>query len=127
MPSSLLSYKGFIYCQTPGEPIMEWTAGKYSLKNGNLTFNKPFWMPLSEDAYCEMMSRSSEDEPPQLVFDTLATRFKGDLAALELLFSKGTPPVITDRVSRVLTIIYAFTDASGLGFGDTFLIKGDIE
>jgi hypothetical protein len=82
---------------------------------------------LSEDAYCEMMSRSSDDEPPQLVFDTLVTRFKGDLAALELLFSKETPLVITDRVSRVLTIIYAFTGASGLGFGDTFLIKGDIE
>jgi hypothetical protein len=82
---------------------------------------------LSDDVYGEMMGRSSGDEAPDLVFDTLVTRFPDDLTALELLLAKETPPVITDMVSRVLTVIYAFTDASGLGFGDTFLIKGDIE
>jgi hypothetical protein len=82
---------------------------------------------VTEDTYLEMMGRSSGDEAPELIFDTLVTRFEDDLVALELLLDKDTPPVITDMVSRVLTVIYAFTDASGLGFGDTFLIKGDIE
>jgi hypothetical protein len=35
-----------------------------------------------------MMSHSSDNEAPQLVFDTLVTRFKGDLAALELMLLK---------------------------------------
>jgi hypothetical protein len=82
---------------------------------------------LSEEAYLELISRSSDDEAPILVFDTLVERFKDDLSALERLLSKEDPPIITDRVSRILTVIYAFTDASGLGFGDTFLIEGDIE
>jgi hypothetical protein len=76
---------------------------------------------MNEDTYFEMMSRSTIGEAPSLVFDTLVKRFRDDLAALELLMDKDTPPIISDRVSRILTVIYAFTDASGLGFGDTFL------
>jgi hypothetical protein len=82
---------------------------------------------LEEDTYCEMIARSSGDEPPSLVFDALVTRFRDDLVALERLLDKETPPIITDRVTRILAVIYAFTDASGLGFGDTFLMNGDIE
>jgi hypothetical protein len=78
---------------------------------------------MDEDTYFKMMSCSTEGEAPEIVFDTLVKSFPDDLAALD----KDTPPVISDRVSRILTVIYAFTDASGLGFGDTFLIKGNIE
>jgi hypothetical protein len=74
-----------------------------------------------------MIARSSGDEPPDSVFDTLVTRFRDDLAALKRLLDKETPPIISDRVTHILTVIYAFTDASGLGFGDTFLIKGGIK
>jgi hypothetical protein len=82
---------------------------------------------MDEDTYFEMMSRSSGGEAPGIVYDTFVKRFRDDLAALEMLLDKDTPPVISDRVSRILTVIYAFTDASGLGFGDTFLINGNIE
>jgi hypothetical protein len=33
------------------------------------------------------------------------------------------PPEVIDRVSRLLLVIYGFTEASGLGFCDTFLIE----
>jgi hypothetical protein len=82
---------------------------------------------MDEDTYVEMMARLSGGEVPNLVFDTLVTRFRDDLEALGLLVDKETPPVISDRVSRILTVIYAFMDASGLSFGDTFLIRGNIE
>jgi hypothetical protein len=82
---------------------------------------------ITDDDYFKMMSRTTEGEAPDLVFDSLVTRFHDDLEAMELLLSKDSPPIITDRVSRVLLVIYAFTDASGLGFGDTFLMRGNIE
>jgi hypothetical protein len=82
---------------------------------------------LSEETYAEMIARSSGGDPPSLVYDSLVSRFQDDLAAMERLFAIATPPIISDRVTRFLTVIYAFTDASGLGFGDTFLIKGNIE
>jgi hypothetical protein len=81
---------------------------------------------LSDEAYLDLIARSSDNKAPALVFDTLVGCFKDDLAALERLLSKETPPIITDRVSCILTVVYTFTDASGLGFGDTFLIEGDI-
>jgi hypothetical protein len=70
---------------------------------------------MDEETYLELMARSSRGEVPNLVFDTLVPRFRDDLEALELLVNKETPPVISDRVSLILTVIYAFKDASGIG------------
>jgi hypothetical protein len=82
---------------------------------------------LSEDTYCEMIARSTGGDAPAMVFDAKVTRFLDDLEAMERLMAMDTPPIISDRVSRILSVIFAFTDASGLGFGDTFLMNGCIE
>jgi hypothetical protein len=82
---------------------------------------------LSEEEYCEMMEQEENDEAPDTIFSKSVERFADDLCALEMFFRIDEPPLVSDRVSRLLMVVYAFTDASGLGFGDTFLFDNDIE
>jgi hypothetical protein len=82
---------------------------------------------ISEEMYFELMARSSEDEPPELLFAENVERFQDDLAALEQFFEIEEAPLVVDRVSRLVMVVYGFTDASGLGFGDTFLFDDKIE
>jgi hypothetical protein len=49
------------------------------------------------------------------------------LKPFEKFFEIKEPPLVSDRVLRMMLVIYAFTYASGLGFGDTFLFDKDIE
>jgi hypothetical protein len=44
IPFSSLFSRAFICSQIPGEPTGELTAGKCSLKSGNLIFSNRFWM-----------------------------------------------------------------------------------
>ena len=46
-------------------------------------------------------------------------RFKLDLDAMTLFFTPDSPPEVTDRVARVLYVMYGFGDASGTGFGSS--------
>ena len=82
---------------------------------------------IDESDYVEMMSRDGDDEAPDTLNDTAVLRFEDDLSALEMFFQLEAPPLVSDRVSKLALVIYAFTDASGLGFGDTFLFDSDIE
>jgi len=49
-----------------------------------------------------------------------------DIVALHKLFSPATPPLCAVRPSATATAVYGFGDASGSGFGTTFLIQGTI-
>jgi hypothetical protein len=53
--------------------------------------------------------------------------FPDDLGVLEMFFRIKEPPLVSDRVSQLMMVVYTFTDALGLGFGKTFLLDDDIE
>jgi hypothetical protein len=82
---------------------------------------------VTEDEYMDMMYQDGMDEAPDTLFSEAVLWFEDDLKALEMFFEIEEPPLVSDRVSRLMLVIYAFTDASGLGFGDTFLFDDDIE
>jgi hypothetical protein len=83
---------------------------------------------ISETEYFEMLAQESgSKEAPSTVYSEEVLRFEDDLTALELFFDLEEPPLVSDRVSKLALVVYAFTDASGLGFGDTFLFDDDIE
>jgi hypothetical protein len=82
---------------------------------------------VTEEEYCDMLSQDGDAEAPTTLFSDSVLRFTDDLGALELFFEIENPPLVSDRVSKLALVIYAFTDASGLGFGDTFLFDEDIE
>jgi hypothetical protein len=81
----------------------------------------------TEDEYCEMMDQEKDDDTPDTLFSRSVERFPDDLIALETFFRIDEAPLVSDRVSRLMMVVYAFTDASGLGLGDTFLFDDDIE
>jgi hypothetical protein len=58
-------------------------------------------------------------KPPKVVKPV--QRLEGDLFALRSLFAMEKPTQTLLRASRVYTILYGFADASGSGFGSTFL------
>jgi hypothetical protein len=74
-----------------------------------------------------MIEQEENDEAPDTLFSKSVKRFSDDLIALEMFFRIDEPPLVSDRVSQQTMVVYAFTDASGLGFGDTFLFDDDIE
>jgi hypothetical protein len=82
---------------------------------------------ISEDDYFDMFTRDGDSEAPATLDDKSVLHFKDDMAALEMFFELKAPPFVSDRVSKLALVIYAFTDASSLGFGDTFLFDDDIE
>ena len=52
-------------------------------------------------------------------------RLTSDLHALHKMFQFDTPTTVNMRSTRVYQVIYGFGDASGDGFGDSFLqLKG---
>jgi hypothetical protein len=83
---------------------------------------------IDESDYVEMMSwDGDEDKAPDTLDNTAVLHFEDDLSALEMFFQLAAPPLVSDRVSKLAPVIYAFKDASGLGFGDIFLFDSDIE
>jgi hypothetical protein len=78
---------------------------------------------ITEAEYEEMVARDGNEEAPEVLFSD--ERFSDNLIALESFFE--IKPLVLDRVSWLALVVYAFTDASGLGFGDTFLFDDDIE
>jgi len=52
-------------------------------------------------------------------------RLDGDLEALVKLSSSDTPPRCVVRSNGVVTVVYGFGDASGLGFGSSIEIDGE--
>jgi hypothetical protein len=73
-----------------------------------------------------MVPRDGDTEAPDTLDDKLVLQFRDGMAALELFFELKAPLLVSDRVSKLALVICAFTDASGLGFGDTFLFDEDI-
>jgi hypothetical protein len=55
-----------------------------------------------------------------------APRLKGDLEAVIQLTAAETPTEVAVRARRVYQVIYGFGDASGKGFGDSFLSEDGI-
>jgi len=51
-------------------------------------------------------------------------RLANDLEALDKLFHPDLPPLRPIHPAAVTTVIYGFADASGSGFGSSFLING---
>jgi hypothetical protein len=82
---------------------------------------------LTEDEYISMLFRDEENTAPERLFSSSVLRFADNLETLEQFFEIKAPPVVSDSVSRLAFVIYAFTDASGLGFRDTFLFDQGIE
>ena len=70
---------------------------------------------LREGQDMDYLSELLEKEAPSSV--TAVPRLFNDLKALWAIFERETPPEITVRVSKMLTVVYAFGDASGRGFG----------
>ena len=52
-----------------------------------------------------------------------AARLYDDLRALMAFFEPAYPPEVQLRVSKMLTVIYGFGDASGAGFGSSFKLN----
>jgi hypothetical protein len=82
---------------------------------------------ITEDKCLEMLSRDGETTAPSTLFSSSVLQLADDLAALKMLFEIKEPPLVSDRVSRLALVVYRFTDASGLGFGDTFIFEDNIE
>jgi hypothetical protein len=82
---------------------------------------------VTEDEYLEMMNQEENNDAPDRLFSDAVDGFPDDLRALKSFFHIEEPPLVSDRVSRLMLVVYAFTDASGLGFGDTFLFNEEIE
>jgi hypothetical protein len=82
---------------------------------------------ITEEEYLDLMTRDGDDKAPAILLSDSVLRFEDDLKALEGFFEIEDPPLVSDRVSKLAMVVYAFTDASGLGFGDTFLFDDDIE
>jgi hypothetical protein len=59
------------------------------------------------------------DPPPRKIKGVL--RLAQDLGALWELLSSSVPPEVNVRSSLIITILYGFADASGMGFGSTVL------
>jgi hypothetical protein len=82
---------------------------------------------VTEEEYLKMISREGNEEAPTTLFSNSVLYFSDNLVALELFFETEDPPLVSDQVSKLALVIYTFTEASDLGFGDTFLFDKEIE
>ena len=62
---------------------------------------------------------ASKDTSPEFV--TAVPRLSSDIKGLLHLFQHESPPIRVVRSRQVISVLYGFGDASGAGFGDTFL------
>jgi len=58
--------------------------------------------------------------PPRVNYDL---RLESDMKALEIFFDKEEPTKVNMRAKNCYQVIYGVGDASGDGFGDSFLSK----
>jgi hypothetical protein len=72
---------------------------------------------MSEEELEAVLSMLLDAVAPELV--RAVPRFKFDLHAMSLFFKPGSPPEVTDRVSKILYVMYGFGHASGMGFGSS--------
>ena len=93
------------------------------------------WKMTPAEWACYLNSISDENERNQLAdLGNLGhpdrvkpvPRFESDLKALKLFFAKDTPTEIAVRGDTFHKISYAFGDASGSGFGDSFLSESGL-
>jgi hypothetical protein len=69
---------------------------------------------MSEEELEAVLAMLGVTVAPELV--RAVPRFKLDLNAMSLFFKPALPPEVTDRVSKILYVMYGFGDASGMGF-----------
>jgi hypothetical protein len=79
--------------------------------------------PVMWEPKLGLMHNSSEDAPEYVI---PVPRMKGDMEALLHLTSSQTAPKQAVRLMLLGLVIYGFGDASGLGFGSTFLVDGEL-
>jgi hypothetical protein len=72
---------------------------------------------MSEEELEAVLSMLGDAVAPELV--RAVPRFKIDLHAMSLFFKPGSPPEVTDRVPKILYVMYGFGDASGMEFGSS--------
>jgi hypothetical protein len=87
---------------------------------------------IAAEEFLAQLSGSDDhhhDEPPvraKLTGQVLA-RVEAGLATLTDIFEQADPPQIWVRVRKLVANYYGFEDASGLGFGDSFLMANGID
>jgi hypothetical protein len=76
-----------------------------------------------------LLGDASDAQPPKTVVPDpeLLKHLISDLDALANILGQDEPPQITVRVSKLIAVYYGFGDASGLGFGDSFLKANGID
>jgi hypothetical protein len=97
----------------------QWDAFLFQELDIGVIATKEFEAQLSGHDYCH-------DEPlvrAELTGQVLA-RVEAGLAALTDIFEQADPPQISVRVRKLVAV---FGDASGLGFGDSFLKANGID
>jgi len=81
-------------------------------------------VPLSEKGMDDdTILDSGEKAPPRVKW---IPRLIEDVRALNALFLHESPPKRIVRPTRMATAIYAFGDASGVGFGSSIYIDGQV-
>lgn len=67
---------------------------------------------------------AADSDAPEFVWSV--PRFRDDMKALQLFFSRPEPPEFVLRSKKVAVVIYGLGDASGKGFGSSFTMNGGI-
>jgi hypothetical protein len=76
-----------------------------------------------DDLRDEVADLGSKDHPVRV---SAAPRLQNDVKVLQRMFTSPTSTELCVRSSRVLQVIYGMGDASGEGFGDSFLTKAGV-
>ena len=98
------------------DPESGWKAKKRKLPTEKS--NPVLWEPKLG------LKHYSSADAPEYVFPV--PRLKKDMRALLYLTSSPTAPKQAVRLMLLGLVIYGFGDASGLGFGSTFLVDGEL-
>jgi hypothetical protein len=133
----LESDRGFLnHCATSYKTLRPYLKGYHlTLDSWRANRKEDGWRMSSKewDHFLESISDDEEREAVRCLGDAshparvqAAPRLKGDVKAMMKLTSAENPTEASVRARRVYQVIYGFGDASGKGFGDSFLSEDGI-